>query len=339
MSNHSDVLLAGAFAAFTVDLLVYPLDTLKTRFQSPDYKKVYYDASKNAVNKRLLFRGLYQGVGSVILITIPSAGAFFTTYEAVKSLLSKANPTYNNSALVPQPFIHSAASATAELVSCFILTPAEVLKQNAQMIRRPAGASTSKASTAFQPSVTLQALKQFQRPSQLWRGYTALAARNLPFTAMQFPMFEHLKESIKDYRKKSETFTGTLMETALITAISAGTAGSLAAVITTPVDVVKTRIMLSAANESSKAVAQKEVEKAQKQGQSLDKLASKKGVTKKSGLTVAREVMRESGMKGLFRAATLRAAWTALGSGLYLGAYESGRIWLGGQHQSKGNIQ
>jgi len=125
------------------------------------------------------------------------AGAFFTTYEAIKSGLSKANSTFGNgnSNLVPQPFIHSAASATAELVSCFILTPAEVLKQNAQMIRKPASSSASKTSTAFAPSVTIQALKQFQRPSQLWRGYTALAARNLPFTAMQFPMFEHLKEN------------------------------------------------------------------------------------------------------------------------------------------------
>jgi hypothetical protein len=63
---------AGAFAAFTVDLFVYPIDTVKTRFQSPDYKKIYYDASKKAINRGLLFRGLYQGVGSVILITIPS---------------------------------------------------------------------------------------------------------------------------------------------------------------------------------------------------------------------------------------------------------------------------
>ncbi|KAN0117208.1 mitochondrial carrier [Hyaloscypha variabilis] len=333
MSNHRDVLLAGGFAAFTVDLLVYPLDTLKTRFQSPDYKKIYYDASKNAVKKRLLFRGLYQGVGSVILITIPSSGAFFTTYEAAKTLLSKANPIYNGSALVPQPLIHSAASAAAELVSCFILTPAEVLKQNAQIIRRPAGVSTSKASTVFQPSVTLQALKQFQRPSQLWRGYTTLAARNLPFTAMQFPTFEHLKESIKNYRKRSGMFTGGLMETALTTAVGAGTAGSLAAVITTPIDVVKTRIMLSAADERSEAAAKKEVEKAQKQGQSLDKLARKKGVTKKSGFAVAREVMQESGVKGLFRGGILRCSWTALGSGLYLGVYESGRVWLGDQHE------
>ncbi|KAL2067112.1 hypothetical protein VTL71DRAFT_1536 [Oculimacula yallundae] len=328
MSNHTDVLLAGGFAAFTVDLLVYPLDTLKTRYQSPDYKKLYYDASKNAINRKVLFRGLYQGVGSVILITIPSSGAFFTTYEAVKTGLSKATTSSSGENFLPQPIINSAASSIAELVSCFILTPAEVLKQNAQMIRRPASGSAAK--TAFQPSVTMQALKQFNKPSQLFRGYTALAARNLPFTAMQFPMFEHLKDSIKARRKEKGTFTGSLMETALITAFSAGSAGSVAAVITTPVDVVKTRIMLSAAAESSEEEARKAVEKAKKEGQSLEKLAKMKGGSKKSGLAVAREVMTESGVKGLFRGGMLRAAWTALGSGLYLGVYESGRAYLGG---------
>ncbi|XMA11144.1 hypothetical protein WAI453_003935 [Rhynchosporium graminicola] len=328
MSTHTDVLLAGGFAAFTVDLLVYPLDTLKTRYQSPDYKKLYHDASKNAINRKVLFRGLYQGVGPVILVTIPSSGAFFTTYEAVKSGLSKVSTSSSGATLIPQPIINSAASSIAELVSCFILTPAEVLKQNAQMIRRPA--SGSAAQIAFQPSVTLQALKQFNKPSQLFRGYTALAARNLPFTAMQFPMFEHLKESIKVYRKDKGSLTGSLMETAMITAFSAGSAGSVAAVITTPVDVVKTRIMLSAAAENSEEEAKKAVEKAKKEGQSLDKLAKMKGGTKKSGLTVAREVWIENGTKGLFRGGLLRAAWTALGSGLYLGVYESGRVYLGG---------
>ena len=129
------------------------------------------------------------------------------------------------------------------------------------------------------------------------------------------------------------------METALTIEASAGTAGSLAAVITTPVDVVKTRIMLSAADERSEAAAKKEVENAQKRVESLDRLASKKGGTKKSGFAVALEVVRESGVKGLFRGGTLRAAWTALGSGLYLGVYESGRVWLGNQHQRQEESQ
>lgn len=332
MSNtHIDVLLAGAFAAFTVDLLVYPLDTVKTRFQSPDYKKVYYDASSNAINRRLLFRGLYQGVGSVILITIPSSGAFFTTYEAVKSILTKANPILDSSEkpLIPLPFIHSVASSSAELVSCFILTPAEVLKQNAQMIRQPAAPGISKTSTMFKPSSSLQALRAFKTPSQLWRGYTALAARNLPFTAMQFPMFEHFKTAIKDRRKKNGNFTGGLGEITVITAASAGSAGSIAALITTPIDVVKTRIMLSAIGENLEDDAERRVEKEQQQRRSLKTLANEKRIIKKSGLTVAREIVQESGAKGLFRGGTLRATWTALGSGLYLGVYESGKVWLG----------
>ena len=68
----TSIIQAGAFAAFTVDLLVYPLDTLKTRWQSPDYNRLYVDQVTKAVNKQVLFRGLYQGVGSVIIATLPS---------------------------------------------------------------------------------------------------------------------------------------------------------------------------------------------------------------------------------------------------------------------------
>ena len=70
-NTNSDILVAGALAAFTVDLLVYPLDTIKTRLQSPDYKRLFTHAPTNSVN-RSLFRGLYQGIGSVVIATVPS---------------------------------------------------------------------------------------------------------------------------------------------------------------------------------------------------------------------------------------------------------------------------
>ena len=46
------------------------------------------------------------------------------------------------------------------------------------------------------------------------------------------------------------------------------------------------------------------------------------------GLAVGREILRTEGVKGLFRGGALRGVWTALGSGLYLGVYESGRRYL-----------
>ncbi|OBT67892.1 hypothetical protein VE03_02471 [Pseudogymnoascus sp. 23342-1-I1] len=317
-NTHVQVLIAGGIAAFTIDLLVYPLDTLKTRFQSRDYKRLYYDPAKNAVNKAVLFRGLYQGVGSVILVTLPSSGIFFTTYEAVKSGCMKINPTRSGSQhpLVPLPIVHSAASSIAELASCLILTPAEVIKQNAQMVRRPAGSHHS----SFKQSPTYQVLQHFKKPTQLLRGYTSLAARNLPFTAMQFPMYEHLKRTINSSRKQKGKSTGSISELAAVTAVSASAAGSVASFITTPLDVVKTRVMLSAIDKRSDKPTG---------STSPSKSSAPARASRGVNIDVARQVLSESGVKGLFRGGSLRSAWSALASGLYLGVYESMRMWLG----------
>lgn len=235
------------------------------------------------------------------------------------------------SPLIPIPVLHALASSTAELVSCFILTPAEVLKQNAQMVTK-----SSNTASSIKNNATLITLQKFQsQPSQLWRGYTALAARNLPFTAIQFPLFEHLRNTIHNYRKRRNTSSGTLLEIGTVTAIAAGLAGSLAAVITTPIDVIKTRIMLSASSYSSadptlphKISPPRPQEPKKKMVGLIEsaQLAARSG--RPNGYAVGKEVFRTEGLKGLFRGGLLRSVWTAAGSGLYLGTYESGRRYL-----------
>jgi hypothetical protein len=119
--------------------------------------------------------------------------------------------------------------------------------------------------------------------------------------------------------KQHKSETGDMVERAGITAISAGLAGSVAAVITTPIDVVKTRIMLAA-------------------GDSGDQKPSKAFLGHKSrlsALAVGRDVYLQEGFRGLFKGGALRAGWTALGLGLYLSAYESGRLYLGKRRKSK----
>jgi solute carrier family 25 (mitochondrial S-adenosylmethionine transporter), member 26 len=319
-NTSTDIWLAGAFAAFTVDLLVYPLDTLKTRIQSPGYQKLYKDASGKT--KPSLFRGLYQGVGSIILITIPSSGAFFTTYEALKYGINELIPP-NSTIYLPQPAIHAASSAGAELVSCAILTPAEVLKQNAQML----------SSKGQRTSTSLEVFRHFRKhPSRLWRGYTALAARNLPFTGLQFPTFEYLKTYFMQRRKdrKGGKPVDGIAERAGITAVSAAIAGSGAAWITTPIDVVKTRIMLAAGSGEDGS-------KADQKAKASSLLHTGVQGARKSGFTIAREVLQTEGIRGMFRGGLLRAGWTSLGSGLYLGCYETGRHYLEKNRRDKGN--
>ncbi|KAF2656522.1 mitochondrial carrier [Lophiostoma macrostomum CBS 122681] len=321
-NTNTDILLAGAIAAFTVDLLVYPLDTIKTRIQSPDYARFYVNTATQKPNPAL-FRGVYQGVGSVIIATLPSSGAFFTTYERTKALLTRVNPSTaaHPNGLVPTPVLHATASSLAELVSCAILTPAEVIKQNAQMVK--AGSPTN---------ATIQTLAKFRsNPLSLWRGYTALAGRNLPFTALQFPMFERLKEGIKEYRKQRGLTRGTIFESGMITAVSAGSAGTIAAVITTPVDVVKTRIMLAAVDDAGKESSS--ASKSAKAGGSglVDAFGKSEQKGKKSAWDIGKEIVNEKGLKGLWRGGALRGIWTFVGSGLYLGVYESGRVYLAGR--------
>lgn len=250
------------------------------------------------------------------------------TYEGTKSFLNRVNPkVYNDAPFLPTPVVHSLASSTGELVSCFILTPAEVLKQNAQVVVK---SSSQEGSKIFDRNATLRALRRFDSPLQLWRGYTALAARNLPFTAMHFPMFEYLKGRIQEYRKEQGSFTGSLLETATTTAISAGAAGSLAAIITTPIDVIKTQIMLSAADK--REPSRKAIQVAESQGRDakieIEKAQQAARGGRVGGFAVGKEIWRTAGIRGLFRGGALRGLWTILGSGLYLGAYESGRRYL-----------
>lgn len=90
-----------------------------------------------------------------------------------------------------------------------------------------------------------------------------------------------------------------LLETGLVTGSAAAVSGSIAATLTTPADVVKTRVMLGGGD-----------------------------LRNSSGLDVVKAILRERGIRGLFRGGMLRATWAALGSGLYLGSYEVTKIWL-----------
>lgn len=373
MSNtNTEILLAGAAAAFTIDLVVYPLDTIKTRLQSQDYLKTFSRSASASQPSGNVFRGLYHGVGSVVVATLPAAGLFFSTYEATKPFYAGLSSGLPGHAALPTPLVHSLASGTAELASCLVLTPAEVIKQNAQMIRSSGGSGPGRPG-GWTNSTSIQALRKLARPGdaggparRLLTGYTALVARNLPFTALQFPMFEALRQRIWESRDRQAHATQTvkdkggqdrvargerkveqgavgrgLLETGLVNGASAALSGAIAAVVTSPADTVKTRMMLLTGEErQQRARLEQQEHRLRDSGakvtgdgahretrKQLESAVRRQGL---NGIQVARLIFQERGVYGLFRGGLLRAAWTALGSGLYLGTYEVAKVWLKG---------
>ncbi|XP_072797748.1 mitochondrial S-adenosylmethionine carrier protein isoform X3 [Vicugna pacos] len=109
-------LVAGGVAGVCVDLILFPLDTIKTRLQSPQ-----------GFNKAGGFRGIYAGVPSTAIGSFPNAAAFFITYEYVKWFLHSDSSPYL------MPVKHMLAASAGEVVACLIRVPSEVVKQRAQV--------------------------------------------------------------------------------------------------------------------------------------------------------------------------------------------------------------
>lgn len=316
-----------------MDFLIYPLDTIKTKVQAAPVQQGTNSLTVATALRTLSLRDLYSGVGSAVVATVPAAALFFSTYHAVQQALLP--PGYSagslprtsswQEAFIQYPRLvmaNAGASMVAELASDAVLTPCELIKQRAQMyqsdgrLRLPNGVNLDSVPRWKRWSYTsssMRAASELFLPSRqshttapvgrtLWVGYVALASRNLPFVALQFPLYEEFRRVLlarqgiwyQDHARLNDP--NDIVRAGLTSAAAAAGAGGIAAGISTPLDVSKTRIMLG----------------------------SYQGGVWKTMAAIA----RQEGVAALMRGSGLRASWSALGAGVYLSTYETGRQWL-----------
>ncbi|KNG83257.1 hypothetical protein ANOM_008267 [Aspergillus nomiae NRRL 13137] len=322
------ILLASTAASLSLDLFIHPLDTIKTRIQSREYSQFLRTNTGTSIWRHPgIFRGLYQGIASVTAASFPTAGAFFITYEYAQSglqLIHRKLGTHESSSA--QVFSDFCAASVADLAACAVFAPADALKHNAQMIQSQQPDASSHVAGGETGGVaqkaTQLAFKKFINPRQLWNGYPALVAHSLPVSAIQMPLYEALRCRISEYRfgvreegsgrlrdygKKQVHLT--IGEAASTAAISAAVSGSVASVLTAPMDMVRTRIMLDAADTTAPQ--------------------------KKRMINAVREIIRTDGPRGLFRGCAVNTFMAAVGSGLYFGLYESTKWWLSSDSMEK----
>lgn len=115
-----------------------------------------------------------------------------------------------------------------------IRVPVEIAKQRRQT-------SSSRTNSI---SILMEAYRTEGIRRGLYRGYGSTILREVPFAFIQFPIWEHLKVNW--------TANTGLELTPVAVALCGAVAGGLAAAITTPLDVAKTRIMLAERNQSAR---------------------------------------------------------------------------------------
>ncbi|XP_036956334.1 S-adenosylmethionine mitochondrial carrier protein isoform X1 [Acanthopagrus latus] len=260
-------LVAGGCAGMCVDLTLFPLDTIKTRLQS---QQGFYKAGG--------FRGIYAGVPSAAVGSFPNAAAFFVTYDCTKSLLGAGGVL---AAPHLAPVTHMLAASLGEIVACLIRVPTEVVKQRAQ------------ASPSSSTYWILLATVREEGVRGLYRGFRSTVLREIPFSLVQFPLWEYLK-TLWSWRQGHTLYSWQA-------AVCGAFAGAVAAFVTTPLDVAKTRIMLA-----------------------------KAGSTTASGNIplVLYDVWRSRGLTGLFAGSIPRVTFISVGGFIFLGAYEKVRHTL-----------
>ena len=217
-SDHGNLIVSlssGACAGFSVDVSLFPLDTLKTRLQA-----------EGGIWKSGGFRNIYAGLAPVAVGSAPNAALFFVTYDVVKLAAGKLHQKGFNLD-ENDPKVHMVAASLGEVTSCLVQVPVEIIKQ-----RQQANCTEYSSSKA----VIKQIIKR-EGWQGFYRGYSTTVLREIPLCIIQFPIWERLKSEWG--RRQNHDVE------AWQSAVCGSVASGFGAALTTPFDVAKTRIMLA----------------------------------------------------------------------------------------------
>ncbi|KAK9825138.1 hypothetical protein WJX81_003067 [Elliptochloris bilobata] len=261
--------LAGGIASGVTTLAMFPLDTMKARVQA------MAGASVGSVVRSVPsigLRGLYRGVVPAVVGQFVSHGTRTAAFEGTLMALAALGAGAGGARHVQWQGL---ASGVGTVLGTVTRIPAEVLKQRLQVGLHPNAA------------VALRIAWRETGLPGLFRGTTSLLAREVPFYMFGMMGYAALK------RQFDGSAHGHPRELARWEAVAlGGLAGALASILTTPADVLKTRIMTASADRSVDAGAM---------------LAS---------------IVREEGVGALWKGALPRACWTAPLGAMNFAGYE-----------------
>jgi solute carrier family 25 protein 39/40 len=213
-------------------------------------------------------QSLWRGTDAAVLLTVPLVAIYLPLYDHLLEKCSSAGP-----------YAPLVAGGAARAVAGFATAPLELARVRLQAADMTGGGngggSTAKNGILRQLS-SAPGTSRLQRITSMWTGMGASLAKDVPFAALYWAMLEPLRASLMrhEYSTLADTFwqnsninelpvvpdvpalvrERTPAEILVINIAAAGAAASLAAVVTTPFDVVKTKQQTAKNGKSSSIV-------------------------------------------------------------------------------------
>ncbi|KYQ59289.1 Calcium-binding mitochondrial carrier protein Aralar1 [Trachymyrmex zeteki] len=255
---------------------VYPIDLVKTRMQNQRtgsfigelmYRNSF-DCCKKVIRHEGFF-GLYRGLMPQLMGVAPEKAIKLTVNDFVRDKFMDKNgnlPLYGE-------IVSGACAGGSQVI---FTNPLEIVKIRLQVAGEIAGGSKVRAWTV------VKELGLFG----LYKGARACFLRDVPFSAIYFPMYAHTKARLADEGGYN---------TPLSLLVSGAIAGVPAAALVTPADVIKTRLQVVA----------------------------REGQTTYNGLLdCARKIFKEEGARAFWKGATARVFRSSPQFGVTLFTYE-----------------
>ncbi|XP_035972413.1 mitochondrial glutamate carrier 2 isoform X1 [Halichoerus grypus] len=238
-------LINGGVAGLVGVTCVFPIDLAKTRLQNQHGKDIYKGMIDCLMKTARAegFLGMYRGAAVNLTLVTPEKAIKLAANDFFRQLLMEDGMQRN---LKMEMLAGCGAGICQVVVTC----PMEMLKIQLQdagrlAVHRQGSASapsssrsytTGSASAHKRPSASLIAweLLRTQGLAGLYKGLGATLLRDIPFSIIYFPLFANLNNLGVTESTGKASFAHSFM--------SGCTAGSVAAVAVTPLDVLKTRI-------------------------------------------------------------------------------------------------
>ncbi|KAG0381030.1 hypothetical protein BGX24_000622 [Mortierella sp. AD032] len=261
----------------------------------------YFHGTWDGVKKIARYEGassLWRGLSPTLAMSVPATVIYFVGYDYLKDVLSEQAAALSPGLVFGQTFIYDyretlaplVAGGFARTVAATVISPLELFRTRMQSVH-----TDTKGNAGLFRGVSqgIVAMVRTEGALSLWRGLAPTLWRDVPFSAFYWVGYENIKKRIVVWDRQKAQPALNEFEVAFA---SGALSGMIAATLTTPFDVAKTR----------------------RQVDLLQPVHTKM-------FSMMKAIVAEEGYSGLWRGLTARIAKVAPSCAIMISSYEIGK--------------